>query len=80
MGTSRDTRVTDQELVDAQHGNTSNLATLWSVVFRSSDSGAEVLTPVHLFVEPHRHARGLAIEFGVRMLGGARVVSMERCE
>jgi hypothetical protein len=80
MRTHRPSAITDQELVDAEHGNVSDRAVLWTVVFQSTSNGEGTLTPVHLYVEPHHSARRLAIEYGFRILGGFRIVSLERCE
>ncbi len=76
--------ITDQELINAEHGSTEGAGhdddVVWSVVFRSKKRGQpEVLTPIHLHVAPRFDVKVLAREYGARMLNGATLVSMECC-
>lgn len=74
----RGTSISDQDLINAEHGNVSNKAVGHSCVFRTGTGAEEKLDHAYLFIEPRFNARSLAREYGARMLNGARLVSMER--
>ena len=75
-GSVRGLRISDQDLIDAEHGNVTDKAVGWSFVHRKSDGS---LHPVILNVEPRFNARSMASEYGVRHYGfGTTVASSER--
>ena len=75
-GSVKGITISDQDLINAEHGNVSDKAVGWSFVIKKPDGSLQNL---FLHVEPRFDPKSMAGEYGVRQFGvRARVVSSER--